>query len=146
MAPVTRLSAPTSASSLWSVRLAAGWSGLRDIDSDWTSRAFVVLAGLAVLGELFPIRVPFRHEAQEVTLSTAFVLGILVTFGLPAAIAVQVVGSLLSDCHLRKVWWKAAFNVGQYTIAWTVGGVALVLVHGGPFGSGAVVHADSSSA
>jgi diguanylate cyclase (GGDEF)-like protein len=105
-----------------------------NVDGGWTSRAFFVLAGLAVLGELFPIRVPFRHEAQEITLSTAFVLGILVTFGLPAAIAVQIVGSILSDAHLRKVWWKALFNVGQYTIAWSVASLALVLTHGGAFG------------
>jgi diguanylate cyclase (GGDEF)-like protein len=114
--------------------LAAGLFATTGIDSQWRSRAFMVLAGLAVLGELFPVRVPFRHEAQEVTLSTAFVLAILLTFGLPAAIAVQVLGSVLSDCHLRKVWWKAAFNVGQYTIAWTAGGLALALAYGGAFG------------
>lgn len=114
--------------------LAAGLVATANVNATYTTRAFVVLAGLAVLGELFPIRVPFRHEAQEITLSTAFVLGILVTFGLPAAIGVQIVGSILSDAHLRKVWWKALFNVGQYALAWTAAGLVVVLVNGGPYG------------
>ena len=130
---VTRLY--VSVVSLAGCGLAACLIAALDIDSRWTSRAFVVLAGLAVLGELFPFRVPFHHEAQEVTLSTAFVLSILLTFGLTAAIAVQVIGSVLSDCHLRKVWWKALFNVGQYSISWAVAWLALTLVHGGALGS-----------
>src|SRR3954447_21640043 len=107
-----------------------------EADESWTSRTFVVLAALAILGELFPFRVPFRREAQEITLLTAFVLAILVSFGLPAAIAVQTIGSLISDCHLRKVWWKAAFNVGQYALAWAVAGVVLSGLHGGAYGVG----------
>jgi diguanylate cyclase (GGDEF)-like protein len=115
--------------------LAAGVIAATHVDPHWTSRGLVVLAALAILGELFPIRVPFRHEAQEITLSTAFVLAILVTQGLAAAVAVQLVGSLLSDAHLRKTWWKAAFNIGQYTIAWGVAGAVLLLLHGGAFGA-----------
>jgi diguanylate cyclase (GGDEF)-like protein len=95
---------------------------------EWSDRAFWVLAGLAILGELVPFRVPFRHEAQEVTLSTTFVLAILFMFGLPAAIAIQAAGSLVSDTVHRKPWWKAAFNVGQYTVSWTAAAFTVGLV------------------
>jgi diguanylate cyclase (GGDEF)-like protein len=115
--------------------LAAGLIFSTSVDARWTGSGFVVLAALAILGELFPVRVPFRHEAQEITLSTTFVLAILVTQGVAAAIAVQLVGSLLSDAHLRKVWWKAGFNVGQYSIAWAVAGGVLLLLHGSPYGA-----------
>ncbi len=133
MTPLTRLY--VSLVSITGCVVAVVLLATANLDAEWTSRAFVVLAGLAVLGELFPIRVPFRHEAQEITLSTAFVLGILITFGLPAAVVVQIVGSVLSDAHLGKVWWKATFNVGQYTLAWAVAGLVLWLTHGGAFGA-----------
>jgi len=109
-------------------------TGTTVIDFTGMSSTFLVLACLAVLGELFPFQIPFRHEAQEITLSTPFVLAILVTFGVPAAITVQVIGSLLSDCHLRKVWWKTAFDAGQYSLAWAVAGATTFLVHANAFG------------
>lgn len=109
-------------------------TGAAVTDFDAAIPAFLVLASLAILGELFPFHVPFRHEAQEITLSTPFVLAILVTFGVPAAITVQIIGSLLSDCHARKVWWKTAFDAGQYSLAWAIAGATMLLVHGGAFG------------
>src|SRR3954454_7104830 len=95
---------------------------------EWADHGFWILATLAILGELVPFRVPFRHEAQEVTLSTTFVLAILFMFGLPAAIAIQAAGSLVSDTVHRKPWWKAAFNVGQYTVSWTAAAFTVGLV------------------
>src|SRR4051794_5450388 len=98
---------------------------------EWADQGFWILATLAILGELVPFRVPFRHEAQEVTLSTTFVLAILFMFGLPAAIAIQAAGSLLSDALQRKRSWKAAFNVGQYTLSWTAAALLVGLLNGG---------------
>jgi diguanylate cyclase (GGDEF)-like protein len=115
--------------------LAAYAAAQVDIGGD-DLQAFLVLMGLAILGELFPVRVPFRHEAQEITLSTTFVLGALLAFGLPAAVIAQVAGSVLSDAHLRKPIWKAGFNVGQYTLAWTAAAIVLTAFHGGPMGPG----------
>lgn len=105
-----------------------------ELAEEWTSQAFWMLAVLAVVGELVPFRVPYRHEAQEVTLSTTFVLAILFAFGFPCAVVVQAVGSILSDIYQRKVWWKAAFNVGQYTVSWGAAALVLTLVGGDAFG------------
>jgi diguanylate cyclase (GGDEF)-like protein len=109
-------------------------AGVAMADFDTKNATFLVLAGLAIVGELFPFQVPFRHEAQEITLSTPFVLAILVTFGVPEAITVQLIGSVLADCCGRKVWWKTAFDAGQYSIAWAVAGGAAVLANGAALG------------
>src|SRR3954447_18426606 len=132
MRPVLRIHIQLVTILGWGVALAvlARGGASSGFGIEWADHGFWILATLAILGELVPFRVPFRHEAQEVTLSTTFVLSILFMFGLPAAIAIQAAGSLLSDAAQRKPWWKAAFNVGQYTVSWTAAAFAVGLVGG----------------
>ncbi|MEX2269599.1 MAG: EAL domain-containing protein [Acidimicrobiia bacterium] len=81
---------------------------------------YAMLTAIIVIGELFPVTVTFRNEKQDVTTSTTFVFAVLLMFGPAAALVSQALASITSDVIGRKVWWKAAFNVSQYTISWAV--------------------------
>jgi len=72
---------------------------------------------LVVVGELYPIRVPLRDDAGEVTTSPAFVFALLLLSGPALAVIAQAFASLASDVKNRKVWWKATFNVAQYALS-----------------------------
>jgi diguanylate cyclase (GGDEF)-like protein len=86
---------------------------------------FWVVFVLVVLGELFPIVVPFHDQRQEITTSTTFVFALLLMFGLAPAVFAQGVASVVSDEYRRVPWWKAAFNLSQYSLAWLAAGVVL---------------------
>jgi diguanylate cyclase (GGDEF)-like protein len=94
--------------------------------------AFWVLAALVVFGEMFPLLVPFHDEHEEVTTSTTFVFALLLMFGIASAVFAQGAASLIADRHRGVPWWKAAFNLSQYTLAWLAAGAVLDLV-AGPF-------------
>ena len=85
---------------------------------------YAMLTAIIVIGELFPVTVTFRNEKQDVTTSTTFVFAVLLMFGPAPALVSQALASITSDVVGRKVWWKALFNVSQYTISW--GAAALV--------------------
>jgi hypothetical protein len=87
---------------------------------------YAMLTAIIVLGELFPVTVTFRNEKQDVTTSTTFAFAVLLMFGPAPALVAQALASITSDVIGRKVWWKAAFNVSQYTLSW--GAAALVLM------------------
>ena len=84
---------------------------------DAATPAVWLLAGLVILGELYPIRVPLRDDAEEITTSPAFMFALLLLSGPALAIIAQTIAALLSDIHSRKAWWKASFNIGQYALA-----------------------------
>jgi len=92
--------------------------------------AFWIIAVLVVFGELFPIVVPFHDQRQEVTTSTTFVFALLLMFGLAPAVFVQGLASVISDRHRAVPWWKATFNLSQYTLAWLAAGLVLDAVAG----------------
>ena len=48
----------------------------------------------AIAGELAPLRVPFRGDYQQVTLSTSFVFVLLLRHGIGVAVGAQVVDVL----------------------------------------------------
>jgi len=87
---------------------------------------YAMFTAIIVLGELFPVTVTFRNEKQDVTTSTTFVFAVLLMFGPAPALVSQALASITSDVIGRKVWWKAAFNVSQYTLSWAA--AALVLM------------------
>src|SRR5262245_20572928 len=93
--------------------------------------AFWILAMLVVFGEMFPLLVPFHDEHEEVTTSTTFVFALLLMFGIASAVFAQVAASLIADRHRGVPWWKATFNLSQYTLAWLAAGVVLDVVAGG---------------
>ena len=77
----------------------------------------LVLVLLTVVGELFPLRLRFRRSEMVATTSTTFAFAILLIAGLPVASLVLAVASIITDVRERVPAWKAAFNIGQYTLA-----------------------------
>ena len=92
--------------------------------------AFWVVFVLVVLGELFPIVLSFHDQRHEVTTSTTFVFALLLMFGLAPAVFAQGIASMISDRHRKVPWWKATFNLSQYSLAWLAAGVVLDAVAG----------------
>src|SRR5579884_3368397 len=84
--------------------------------SDFTvmGGAFVVVAVLLLLGELRPLITAGSPDANGVNVSTAFVFALLLHWGLPVALLMQTVATIVADTMRRKAPWRTAFNVAQY--------------------------------
>jgi diguanylate cyclase (GGDEF)-like protein len=95
---------------------------------------FWVLAALVFIGELFPIQI-HGGEGEE-NFSTPFGFAILLVYGLPEAVAVQVVASLVADLIRRRPLDRLVFNLAQLVISWVAAGLALELVGGSGLTSG----------
>jgi EAL domain-containing protein (putative c-di-GMP-specific phosphodiesterase class I)/GGDEF domain-containing protein len=95
--------------------VAAGWSmGSRPV-------TFAVLAAFVVVGELLPIRLPGKGAfSDELTLSAAFALAIVLMFGPAPGIAAYVVGCVVADAVNRTEPAKALFNAAQSVLAMAV--------------------------
>jgi diguanylate cyclase (GGDEF)-like protein len=87
-----------------------------------------LLALAVVASEFLPIRTP-RYQG-ELTASTTFAYAVLLLYGIPVALAVQALASVIVDVSDRKGARKAIYNVAQLTIAWAAAGVALRLLVG----------------
>ncbi len=79
-------------------------------------RFLVMLVGV-LLGEMLPIRIQRRGEVEEITLSAAFTLALLMIGGIGPAIVAQCLASAIQDVHSGKPAWRVRFNVGQYSVA-----------------------------
>ena len=95
---------------------------------------FWVLALLVFIGELFPIQV--HGQVGEETFSTPFAFAILLVYGIPEAVAVQVVASLVADVVRRRPVDRIVFNLAQLAISWVAAGLALDAVGGTDLGRG----------
>ncbi|HEX5950321.1 MAG TPA: ATP-binding protein [Actinomycetota bacterium] len=99
---------------------------------------FWLCAGLAVAGELMPIRAPRAGQVEEVGISTTFGMAILLVFGTAAAAAVFGFASLVGDVVNRKSPWKTVFNIAQYVLSVAAAG-AVYALFGGPHEMSAAV-------
>jgi diguanylate cyclase (GGDEF)-like protein len=88
-----------------------------------TNAAFWVLAALVLVGELFPIQI--HGQVGEENFSTPFGFAILLVYGLPEAVAVQVLASLAADLFRRRPLDRVVFNVAQLAISWVAAGLVL---------------------
>jgi diguanylate cyclase len=79
--------------------------------------AFWVMAGLAVLVDSRPFTPPGRRQSSAVFPSTCFTFAIMLGWGLAPAVAVQAAAVVVSSWRMRHVWWRGAFNIGQYALA-----------------------------
>ena len=95
---------------------------------------FWVLALLVFVGELFPIQV--HGQVGEETFSTPFAFALLLAYGIPEAVAVQVAASLVADLARRRPADRIVFNLAQLAISWVVAGLALEAVGGTDIGHG----------
>jgi diguanylate cyclase (GGDEF)-like protein len=103
---------------------------------DFATVSVTLLVVGVVFGELVPLKLPLAGGDEEVNLSTTFALALVLSVGLPAALIVQVMASLVQDLVARKPIWRSAFNMGQYTLSLAAAG--LVLDRFGMLGSDAM--------
>jgi diguanylate cyclase (GGDEF)-like protein len=89
---------------------------------------FWVLAGLVLLGELFPIQV--HGQVGEETFSTPFAFALLLSYGITEVVVVQVAASLAADLIRRRPVDRIVFNLAQLAICWVAAGLALDLAGG----------------
>jgi diguanylate cyclase (GGDEF)-like protein len=87
--------------------------------------AFFVVCGLLLLGEFRPLLTAGSRDVNGVVLSTAFVFAILLRYGLPVALALQVLAVVISDTTKRKAVWRTGFNAGQYALSWSAAWVVM---------------------
>lgn len=87
-------------------------------------------ATLLVALELLPLVQGRGHDPQGVVMSTAFVCSMLVMWGPWPAIVMVSIAAAAADLRAKKVWWKAVFNVGQYSAS--VWAAYLVIWFAGP--------------
>ena len=78
---------------------------------------FGVLFAGVLLGEMLPIKVPRRGNNEELTLSAAFTMALMLIGGLGPALVAQLIASITQDVHSGKPAWRVRFNVGQYILA-----------------------------
>jgi diguanylate cyclase (GGDEF)-like protein len=124
-----------------SVVIALGWtlilwslSRLTFSDFSAMGAGFALMATFVLLAEMRPLLVAGSPDSNGVTITTCFVFAMLFHWGLPVAILVQTVATVVGDRAQRRVWWRMAFNTAQYAVSWAAGGIVLSLAgaHGTP--------------
>jgi diguanylate cyclase (GGDEF)-like protein len=97
---------------------------------------FILLAVLMVAAELRPLCVQRRGGARDsISLSGAFACALLLHYDWSLVAATLAIGSLLDDRRAGSARWKAAFNVGQYTLCLVPAAAVLALADEPPVGS-----------
>lgn len=93
----------------------------------WLAALLSIVAALPLELHLIPIPAThlFDDSKNELALSSAIYVAVLLLFGPAFAILVGGTTILLADCWRRKPLYKAAFNAGQYVVAVGVAGLFL---------------------
>jgi diguanylate cyclase (GGDEF)-like protein len=94
---------------------------------------FWMLAALVLLGELFPIQV--HGQVGVDTFSTPFAFAILLLYGVPEVVVVQVGATLVAEVILRRPFDRIAFNVAQLVLSWAAAGAVFEALGGTGLGS-----------
>src|SRR4051812_31585558 len=93
---------------------------------------FLVVAALLVLGELRPLVTAGSPDANGISTSTAFVFALLLHWGLPIALLMQAIATVLADAVRQKAAWRTAFNVGQQALSFGAAWAVLWVFHQNP--------------
>ena len=91
-----------------------------------------LFATFVLIGELLPIRIPRGTHVEEVTISSAFALALLVVFGAAPAIAVYAGTCLAADALRRTAPLKALFNAAQSGLSISAAALVLAALLGHP--------------
>jgi len=86
-----------------------------------------ILAALIIFGQLRPIITPGTNDTNGATTSTTFAFAALMYFGLPYAVALQAIATVITGVATRKAMHRTLFNVGQYTLSLAAAGAILHL-------------------
>jgi diguanylate cyclase (GGDEF)-like protein len=98
--------------------LAWSASGLHRHDVSAVGLGFWLIAGLILTAELRPLVTPSTPDDEGIATSTPFVFAALLHWGLAAAVLLQAGAAIVADTTKGKAWWRTAFNVAQFTLAW----------------------------
>src|SRR5580704_5853021 len=91
---------------------------------------FWVLAGMVVLGEIWPIVTPGRSSLEAPVASVTFSFAALIAWGLPIAVLLRAPATLLIMLAKRKAPHRAAFNAATATLSLWAGGTVLYAFRG----------------
>jgi diguanylate cyclase len=95
--------------------------------------AFWLMAALAVVSDVRPFTPPGPRQISPVFPSICFTFAILLIWGLVPAVAVQTVAVVASSVRMGHRPWRAAFNAGQYAVAFATADLVLDLAREKPF-------------
>jgi diguanylate cyclase len=94
-----------------------------------------LMAALAVVGDARPFSPASHRQISPVYPSICFTFAILLTWGFGPAVAVAVVAVAVSAVRARHRPWRAAFNAGQYALAFGAASAVLGLAGTAPASS-----------
>lgn len=106
-----------------------GWAMWELGLQDWLAMGppILMMVLVVVTSELRPM-VMARVTGNPISLSLAFVFATMYVWGVYPALVLQAGAVLLGEVLLRKPVWKAAFNVGQYSLSLMAAWAVMVLV------------------
>ena len=85
---------------------------------------FWVVAAMVVLGDIWPIVTPGKSSSEAPRASVTFIFAVLIVWGLPVALLLQVSSTMLTFLGKRKAPHRAAFNAAASALgmaaAWAV--------------------------
>jgi len=91
---------------------------------------FWVLAGMIVLGEMWPIVTPGRSSLEAPTASVTFSFAAMIAWGVPVAVLMQATATMLIFLLKGRALHRAAFNAAVATLGLAAGGGVLFLFRG----------------
>ncbi|HSR84638.1 MAG TPA: EAL domain-containing protein [Streptosporangiaceae bacterium] len=91
---------------------------------------FWVLAGMVVLGEIWPIVTPGRSTLEAPVASVTFSFAALIAWGVPIAILMRATATMLVFLCRGKALHRAAFNASVATLSLAAGGGVLYAFRG----------------
>jgi diguanylate cyclase (GGDEF)-like protein len=86
---------------------------------------FWVLVAMVVLGDFWPIVTPGRSSVEAPLASVTFSFAMLIAWGLPVAVLVRAISTMVTFLAKRKAPHRAAFNAAANTLSLTAGGIVL---------------------
>ena len=95
----------------------------------------LVLAACTIVGELKPVPLTWRQSRGSggaITISTAFAFALLLLSGGAAAAVSLALASVISDVYMRRSWYKALYNVGQYILSLSAAALTVLALTGEP--------------
>ncbi|MCW2989814.1 MAG: diguanylate cyclase/phosphodiesterase [Solirubrobacterales bacterium] len=120
--PVYRFATLVIVLAAGAIALVAGTSGFSALQHP--TLKLVIFMTLAVLGELWLMRLPTRTSWTLISASSLFTLATLLVFGPGPALLALGLGSILKDLRAKRPPIKLAFNVAQHVLsvvfAWLV--------------------------
>jgi diguanylate cyclase (GGDEF)-like protein len=111
-----------------------GWERLQGLSRLTQHPLFWIVAGLVVVGEMWPIITPGRTSPESPVASLTFSFAALLYWGLPVALLLRPLATLGVELAQRKAPHRAAFNAAQVALSTAAAGAVLLAfgVHATP--------------